>query len=55
MGSVCWRLLRKLEAKRFNVYGPTPMRLSKPHKLALIARSWLRFAVGATSPNYGTP
>jgi len=53
MGSVYWRLLRKLEAKQFNVFGPKPTRLSKPHKLALIARSWLRFAVGATSSSYG--
>jgi len=54
MGSVYWRLLRKLEAKQFNVFGSRPTRLSKLHKLALIARSWLRFAVGATSSNYGS-
>lgn len=53
MGSVYWRLLLKLEAKRFNVFGPQRTRLSKPHKLALIARSWLRFALGDTSSNYG--
>ncbi|MSU59630.1 MAG: squalene synthase HpnD [Pedosphaera sp.] len=55
MGSVYWRLLCKLERRRFDVFGPQPTRLSKPHKLALIARSWLRFALGVTSPNYGTP
>ncbi|TAK94210.1 MAG: squalene synthase HpnD [Verrucomicrobia bacterium] len=55
MGSVYWRLLCKLERQNYDVFGPRPTRLSKPHKLALIARSWLRFAVGATSPNYGTP
>jgi len=54
MGTVYWRLLCKLEANRFNVFGPQPIRLSKPHKLALIVQSWLRFALGATSPNYGT-
>ena len=53
MGSVYWRLLGKLERRQFNVFGPQPVRLSKPHKFALIARSWLRFALGATSPNYG--
>jgi 15-cis-phytoene synthase len=53
MGSVYWRLLRKLERQNFDVFGPKPPRLSKPHKLALIARSWLRFALGVTSPNYG--
>jgi len=55
MGSVYWRLLRKLEARRFNVLGPELTRLSKPHKLALILQSWFRFATGAVTPNYGTP
>jgi len=53
MGAVYWRLLRKLEREKFNVFGPQPLKLSKPHKLALILQSWLRFAVGATSSNYG--
>jgi 15-cis-phytoene synthase len=55
MGSVYWRLLRKLEARRFNVLGREPTRLSKPHKLALILQTWIRFAAGAATPNYGTP
>ena len=42
MGSVYWRLLQKLEANRFNVFGAQPLKLSKPHKLALIFQSWLR-------------
>ena len=54
MGTVYWQLLCKLEANQFNVFGPQPVRLSKPHKLVLIVQSWLRFALGATSPNYGT-
>lgn len=54
MGSVYWRLLQKLERQQFNVFGPQPTRLSKPQKLALIARSWWRFFSGAMSPNYGT-
>lgn len=53
MGSVYWRLLRKLEANKFNVFGPQPVRLSKPHKLALILRAWARSLLGSTSPNYG--
>jgi phytoene synthase len=53
MGSVYWRLLRKLERQQFNVFGPEPTRLSKGQKILLIFRSWCRFAVGATSPNYG--
>jgi phytoene synthase len=54
MGSVYWELLQKLQRGRFNVFGPQPLKLSKPHKLALIAKSWLRHAAGANSPNYGT-
>ncbi|HEU5396839.1 MAG TPA: presqualene diphosphate synthase HpnD [Verrucomicrobiae bacterium] len=54
MGSVYWQLLKKLEQNDFNVFGPQPVKLSRPHKLALIFRSWIQFAVGATSPNYGT-
>ena len=55
MGSVYWRLLQKLEAQPFNVFGAQPLKLSKPHKLALIFQSWLRFIFGATASNYGTP
>jgi phytoene synthase len=53
MGSVYWRLLQILEANRFNVFGAQPLKLSKPHKLALIFQSWLRLVCGSTSPNYG--
>jgi len=55
MGSVYWQLLQKLERGRFNVFGPQPLKLSKPHKLALIVQSWLRFVAGAKTSNYGTP
>lgn len=55
MGAVYWRLLLKLEREKFQVLQPEPIRLSKPHKLALIGRSWLKFALGSTAPNYGTP
>jgi len=55
MGSVYWRLLRKLERQRFNVFGPEPLRLTKSQKILLILRTWWRFASGAMSPNYGTP
>jgi len=54
MGSVYWQLLRKLERGRFDVFGPRPLKLSKPQKLALIFRSWLRHATGSTAPNYGS-
>ena len=53
MGSVYWRLLRKLERQRFNVFGPEPTRLSKGTKLLLILRTWCRFVSGAMAPNYG--
>jgi phytoene synthase len=53
MGSVYWRLLRKLERQRFDVFGPDLTRLNKGQKALLILRSWWRFASGAMSPNYG--
>ena len=55
MGSVYWQLLQKLEANRFNVFGPQPVRLSKPRKLALIFGSWVRYATGSTASSYGQP
>ena len=53
MGSVYWRLLCKLERRRFNVFGPELTRLNKGQKALLILRSWWRFVSGAVSPNYG--
>jgi phytoene synthase len=53
MGSVYWRLLNKLEAQKFNVFGPRPTRLNKVQKLLLIFRAWYRLASGAMSPSYG--
>ena len=55
MGSVYWRLFRKLESNHFDVFGPNPTRLSKGHKVLLILRSWLRTSLGTLTPNYGTP
>jgi 15-cis-phytoene synthase len=55
MGSVYWRLLQKLEARQFNVFGPTLTRVSKGQKLILILRTWFRIFSGALVPNYGTP
>ena len=42
MGSVYRKLLQKLARGKFNVFGPQPLKLSKPHKLALVFQSWLR-------------
>jgi phytoene synthase len=53
MGSVYWRLLRKLERQRFDVFGLKKTRLSKGQKLLLILHTWYRFAFGAMAPNYG--
>jgi phytoene synthase len=55
MGSVYWRLLEKLEARKFNVFGPELTRVSKGQKILLILRTWLRIASGNVLPNYGTP
>jgi phytoene synthase len=55
MGAIYWQLLQKLEREKFNVFGAQPLKLSKPHKLALIFQSWLRFISGVTTSNYGTP
>jgi phytoene synthase len=54
MGSVYWRLLRKLERQRFNVFGPRLTRLNKGQKILLILQTWWRFLFGAMSPSYGT-
>ena len=53
MGSVYWQLLCKLEQQRFQVFGPELTRLSKPHKIALILRSWCRHFTGARTSSYG--
>jgi phytoene synthase len=53
MGSVYWRLLRKLERQRFNVFGPKLARLNKGQKGLLVLRTWWRLVSGATAPNYG--
>ena len=55
MGSVYWRLLKKLEGHQFNVFGPEPTRVSKSQKILLILRTWLRIASGNVAPNYGAP
>ncbi len=53
MGAVYWRLLRKLERQRFDVFGPELTRLNNGHKALLVLRSWWRCVSGAVSPNYG--
>jgi phytoene synthase len=53
MGSVYWRLFQKLERQNFHVFHPTAVRLSRPHKLALIFRSWSRHVFGSKTSDYG--
>jgi len=53
MGSVYWRLLRKLELQRFDVFGPNPTSVGKGQKLLLILRTLYRKLSGAVVPNYG--
>jgi phytoene synthase len=55
MGSVYWRLLRELERRQFDVFGPKPARLNRGQKFLLILRTGFRTISGAMSPNYGTP
>jgi len=55
MGAVYWRLLRKLERRRFNVFAPRPVRLSAPHKLWLVLRAWQRRVCGVAVSDYGWP
>jgi hypothetical protein len=53
MGSVYWRLLRELERRKFDVFGPRPPRLGKGQKLMLILRAWWQASRGGAAPAYG--
>ena len=53
MGSVYWRLLKKLEQRRFNVFDYAETRLNKGQKLFLIFRMWYRVWRGSLVPAYG--
>lgn len=53
MGSVYWRLLKKLEAREFNVFGPKVTRLNKLQKIGLILRTKMKMTLGDMRPNYG--
>jgi phytoene synthase len=55
MGAIYWRLLQKLERRRFNVFSSRPVQLNPGQKLLLVLRAWLGSAAGKTPPNYGTP
>ena len=53
MGSVYWRLLRKLERREFRVFGGNPVRLGKPEKLWVMAHWWLSAGLGGARSDYG--
>lgn len=53
MGSVYWRLLQKLERRRFNVFDHGETRLNKAMKIFLILRMWYCVWRGKLMPNYG--
>ena len=55
MGSVYWRLLQQLAARRYDVFRPPRVRVGKGWKLLLILRTWFRLRAGVTLPNYGAP
>ncbi len=54
MGSVYWRLLRKIERRNFHVFAPAPIRLGRIHKLALIARAGLRHLAHRSASDYAS-
>ncbi len=53
MGSVYWDLLGELERRRFDVFTEERICVSKPRKLVLILRTWLRLGLGVATPHYG--
>jgi phytoene synthase len=53
MGEVYWRLLKKLERRRFNVFDRGEARLTKAHKVFLVLRMCYRVWSGQLAPNYG--
>lgn len=53
MGTIYWRLLQKLEGRAFDVFHPGVLRLSSPHKLALILKTWWRVVAANSASAYG--
>lgn len=53
MASVYWRLLLRIERRRFDVLDSSPIRLSRLHKLALILGFRLRRLIGKNDSAYG--
>jgi 15-cis-phytoene synthase len=53
MGTVYWKLFRRLERRGFPVLAPEPVRLTKPHKLGLLLLAWMRVKTGLPLAAYG--
>jgi phytoene synthase len=53
MASVYWRILEKLEHRRFNVFTEQTTKLNKLYKLLLILRTWCQLWAGTSVPSYG--
>lgn len=53
MGAVYWQLLLKLEKCDYDVFEVELVRISKPVKIALILKTWLKALLKLKSPNYG--
>jgi phytoene synthase len=53
MGSVYWRILEKLECRKFDVFNSAPTKLSRGQKLFLILGTSYRLWTGQFSPSYG--
>ena len=54
MARVYWRLLKRLEAEQYNVFGSQTIRVSKAQKLLLVIRSWMGKSIPNLIPEYGT-
>ncbi|MGH7942004.1 MAG: phytoene/squalene synthase family protein, partial [Limisphaerales bacterium] len=52
MGTIYWRLLKKMERAQFDVFA-RPLRLSRAQKLWIIFQSCLRFGLGFGKGRYG--
>ncbi len=53
MGCVYWRLLKRLEARGFDVFSEDRVRVSRPHKFYLLLVTWLCSRLGLKARPYG--
>lgn len=53
MASVYWRILLKIEKSDYQVLSPKLTKLTKPHKLGILARTAVRYWLNVNSSDYG--